>query len=365
MMQESLLQPVIARLSQEAKQWCDATPPSVMDKAVVPPSGDKHDYMSVGTYWWPNPDTPDGLPYVRRDGLHSPDHDKYDRPAMDAMIDAVTTLHSAWEHFGNVEYAQVVSTYLDKWFLDPATRMNPHLNFGQAIPGACEGRCIGIVDTWRCVEVVPIIEALSQAHVLSSNQYNSLKNWFNAYLDWLLDSEHGREETEQHNNHGVQYDLQVVTYATFVGRDTLARQVLEALSTCRIFPQIEPDGSMPHEQKRTRSWYYTLFNIHLFLSLMQAGHKFDLPMTDSKGSAAQRVCTAMNFFLEQGGLDERWPYEQIVAKEFDFAAKVLIQAYAFWDDDRYAEAAVGLLKSEQSTHPVFLSLTPIAEGLAS
>ncbi|WP_146531059.1 alginate lyase family protein [Novipirellula artificiosorum] len=40
---------------------------SVTDGGVVPPSGDPHDYMSVGPYWWPDPNKDDGLPYIRRD----------------------------------------------------------------------------------------------------------------------------------------------------------------------------------------------------------------------------------------------------------------------------------------------------------
>jgi hypothetical protein len=42
--------------------------PTVMDKQAVAPSGDKHDYYSMARYWWPNPETDNGLPYVRRDG---------------------------------------------------------------------------------------------------------------------------------------------------------------------------------------------------------------------------------------------------------------------------------------------------------
>src|SRR5262249_30092855 len=38
---------------------------TVVDKTLTPPSGDKHDYMSLARYWWPNPQTADGLPYVR------------------------------------------------------------------------------------------------------------------------------------------------------------------------------------------------------------------------------------------------------------------------------------------------------------
>ena len=53
-----------------------AGPFSVTDKAVVPPSGDKHDDMSQAPYWWPNPATPNGLPYVQRDGERNPEIDK-------------------------------------------------------------------------------------------------------------------------------------------------------------------------------------------------------------------------------------------------------------------------------------------------
>ena len=28
---------------------------SVVEKELTPPSGDKHDYMSIAPYWWPNP----------------------------------------------------------------------------------------------------------------------------------------------------------------------------------------------------------------------------------------------------------------------------------------------------------------------
>ena len=41
---------------------------SVMDKVQIPPSGDKHDYMSQGPYWWPDTTKKDGKPYIRRDG---------------------------------------------------------------------------------------------------------------------------------------------------------------------------------------------------------------------------------------------------------------------------------------------------------
>ena len=46
---------------------------TVMDKTQVPASGDKHDYLSLAPYWWPNPQTSDGLPYIRIDGEVNPE----------------------------------------------------------------------------------------------------------------------------------------------------------------------------------------------------------------------------------------------------------------------------------------------------
>ena len=48
---------------------------SVTSKTRTPPSGDKHDYISMGPYWWPDPSRPGGEPYVRRDGEVNPERD--------------------------------------------------------------------------------------------------------------------------------------------------------------------------------------------------------------------------------------------------------------------------------------------------
>src|SRR4051812_2303040 len=54
-------------------------PYTVVGRAKLP-GVDPHDYVSLAPYFWPNPDTTDGLPYVRRDGKTNPAKDKYDKP---------------------------------------------------------------------------------------------------------------------------------------------------------------------------------------------------------------------------------------------------------------------------------------------
>src|SRR5689334_16375092 len=63
----------LTKLLGEAEQAARVKLLSVIDKAAVPPSGDKHDYISLSRYWWPNPNTPDGLPYIHRDGEVNPE----------------------------------------------------------------------------------------------------------------------------------------------------------------------------------------------------------------------------------------------------------------------------------------------------
>ena len=90
---ETLL-PALEKLRKEAKSALKAGPFSVVDNDLVPPSGDKHDYISFGPYWWPDPAKKDGLPYIRRDGEVYPGSQSggSDSPALGKMTSAVHTL---------------------------------------------------------------------------------------------------------------------------------------------------------------------------------------------------------------------------------------------------------------------------------
>jgi hypothetical protein len=45
----------LKKLIADADKALAVTPPSVVRKTKVPPSGDKHDYMSIAPYFWPRP----------------------------------------------------------------------------------------------------------------------------------------------------------------------------------------------------------------------------------------------------------------------------------------------------------------------
>src|SRR5206468_435997 len=83
-------------LRRDADKALEGGPFSVTDKSMTPPSGDKHDYMSLSPYWWPDPAKPDGKPYIRKDGQFNPEREKYDLPRMEGMADAVGALSLAY-----------------------------------------------------------------------------------------------------------------------------------------------------------------------------------------------------------------------------------------------------------------------------
>src|SRR5262245_28104470 len=240
---EQDLMPALARLRDDARKAMSAGPFSVVDKTATPPSGDKHDYMSQAPYFWPDPNTPTHLPYIRRDGERNPEINKYpDHQNMDKMVAAVETLALEYYFDSDEACAEQAGRLLRAWFIDPATRMNPNLEYAQAIPGINTGRGIGLIETRGLIRVVDAVGLLAGSKSWNQSDQRGLKQWFGKFLQWMLDSKNGRDESAAKNNHGTYYDVQVASFALFVGRKDLAVSVLRAAARKRIEAQIEPDG---------------------------------------------------------------------------------------------------------------------------
>src|SRR5258705_829166 len=150
--------PAIVQLMDSLKKQADALlsmkPVSVMDKAFTPVSGNKHDYMSQAPYFWYDSTKPNGLPYMRKDGQRNPEIYKItDRTYLGRLDDACRVLSLAWYLTGEEKYADKAATLLRTWFIDDATKMNPHLEYGQAVPGVNTGRGIGIIETVGLISI--------------------------------------------------------------------------------------------------------------------------------------------------------------------------------------------------------------------
>lgn len=246
-----------ARLIRDAERCMQKSRISVVDKPAVPPSGNKHDYYSIAPYSWPNPDTPDGLPYVNRDGEFNPEFELCDRRRMDDICATVRTLSLAYKVTGCEKYRQHAIALVRCFFLDEETCMTPHLEFGQAIKGVCTGRGIGIIDIryyYRMLDMLLLLE--------DEKLNEDMRKWLKELLNWLITSSKGHDESIRENNHGTWYDVTSASIAMFTGNTELAYATFERFESKRMIPQVSDDGSMPKELKRTRSYLYSTLNLY-------------------------------------------------------------------------------------------------------
>jgi len=330
---DTRLRPAYERLVRDADAALLVGPFSVMDKPRTAESGDKHDYVSMGPYWWPDPSKPGGLPYIRRDGERNPElADGYDAPRFGAMTGAVTTLALAYYFTDDERYAQRAALLLRVWFLDPATRMNPNLRYGQRIPGITAGRAAGVIETRRLVDVVDAIAMLEPSPGWTAEDTRGLRAWMAEYLRWLLTSEIGREEQRAKNNHGSWYDAQVVALALFTGDTGLARATLEESKTRRIAAQIAPDGKQPYELARTRSLGYSLMNLEGLCRLAELGRQVGLDLWSYASPKGASIRKALDYVAPYADATRPWPRPQITPNTPDGFVLLLARARIVYGD---------------------------------
>jgi hypothetical protein len=305
--------PAYTRLLEKAEMALAEKSPSVTDKKRVPPSGDKHDYLSMGPYWWPDTTKPGGLPYIRRDGEVNPETrgEFVDTDAKNKLFSNVETLGWAYYFSGEKKYAEKALQLLETWFVNPETRMNPNLNFAQGIQGRMDGRGIGIIDWSGINKIISPIQILNAHGILPETTKILLFEWFEEYLDWLLNSEYGRDEDDYFNNHGTWYDVQVVGIQMMLGKIEMAKTRLEQAKTKRIVSQIEPDGSQPLELERTKSLGYSTMNLRGFLHLAFMGEKLGVGLWNFESEDGRSIQKALGFLLPFAQGEKKWEYQQL------------------------------------------------------
>lgn len=334
--------PAYAALIKDADAALTKGPWSVTEKTKLPPSGDTHDYMTMGPYWWPDPAKPDGLPYINRDGQVNPERatEAFDRTRLGDMASAVRALGLAYYYTNDKPYADRAALILRTWFIAPATRMNPNLNFAQGVPGSTPGRSFGIIDSAELLPVVEAIGLIEPSQALSTGDLVSLRAWFGDLSDWMVTSTNGKEERAATNNHSIWYDLQLSEFALFAGKTDLAKSVISAFPEARISPQFAADGSLPKELARTRSFHYSAWTMQAAYDIATLGECVGVDLWSYQTKDGRGLKPATAFLAGYAGRETEWKWQEINMNTQDLYDALLKAAHGYRDQGLSDKAAL-------------------------
>ena len=298
-----------SRVLRAADRYLREAPVTVTESSSPRSAGGPHDYFSEGDYWWPDPANPAG-PYVQRDGMSNPGNFNDHRLALIGLSVRVPALTAAWMVTRDRRYASHAVRHLHAWFLDTATRMNPHLRYAQAIQGRVTGRRgTGIIDTLHLVEVARAISVLEGANVMSRQERADVKEWFAKYLTWMTTHEYGVQERDTKNNHATCWVMQVAEFARLTENDRLTAFCRTRYKTVLLPDQMASDGSFPLEIARTRPYGDSLFNLDAMAMVCEIlttpqDNLWAFQLRDGRGMAK-----GMEFMFPYMADKVRWPYK--------------------------------------------------------
>ncbi len=269
-----------------------------------------NDYYSEAPYWWPDPANPGG-PFIRKDGVTNRSRFLGNREDLGRMGQAVFLLGSAAWLFDDPRYAERTAKLLSVWFVEPATRMNPHLEYGQAISGVTDGRGTGIIDTTTLIWAVQGIAFLDATGRWNASDRLAVRKWFSDYLTWITTSKKGLDEKKAGNNHSSWWAAQAAAYAIFLGdretQDAVWRFYREEL----IPKQMLADGSMPREEARTKSLGYAAFNLDALSVVCRLAEKQGVDLWRVRAKNGASIETGVAYLAPFMAHPEKWRKPQI------------------------------------------------------
>lgn len=297
-----------------AKQYLPLAPVTITSFPSSKSPGGVHDFFSQADYFWPNPKDPNG-PYINRDGQSNPANFNDHRKVMVDLSIRMPALTAAWLLTKDSRFGKRAGDHLRAWFVTPATRMNPNLEFSQGVHGVSTGRSYGIIDTLHLVEVARAASFLSP-DALSTGDMRGVKQWFHEYLTWMKTSEKGKAERNTLNNHATCWALQASEYARLIGDEETREEIRQWFIKTLLPDQLGKDGSFPKELVRTKPYSYSIFNFDVMAGLAQSLKGGEPDLTTFALPDGRGLCKAAEFLYPYLKDKSRWPYRKDV-EHFD------------------------------------------------
>uniref|UniRef100_A0A7S3Z7H9 Alginate lyase domain-containing protein n=1 Tax=Lotharella globosa TaxID=91324 RepID=A0A7S3Z7H9_9EUKA len=275
------------RVVGNADKFVSEDPVTITSFPANNSEGGLHDYYSEGKYWFPDPENPDG-PYIRKDGETNPNNFMQHQEALVRFNQIGGALASAYLITGEEKYAEHFVKHVKAWYIDEETKMNPHMNYSQAVKGISPGRSTGVIDGLHMIEAARGIKVLSGSPSFPPEMEDEVIDWFRSYLDWMNTSDLGMDERKAPNNHAVNWAVQAATFADLVGDMDTIRWVQNEFKTVYLPNMQREDGAFPLELARTKPYQYSLFQLDAMSGVAQIASTEDcdlwaFEMDDGRG----------------------------------------------------------------------------------
>jgi hypothetical protein len=299
-----------AALRQNVAAALKAGPWSVTTERPDNVTAGRNDYYSEGPYWWPDPKNPKG-PSIRKDGERNPGRFQANRRDLGDMCSAVLALGMGAYLLQDRACGERAARVLGTWFLDPKTRMNPNLEYGQAVRGISTGRGTGLIDTVSVIHAAQGVWLLEQAGMLGPGVGDGVRQWFADFLKWMTTSQKGLDEKKSGNNHATWWTAQVAAYATLTGDEATKSMAWEHYRGYLVPEEIRPDGSCPREEERTNSLGYSNMNLDAFAVLCRIAATNGVRLWEFATAKGIGVRRAFDYLLPYLLHPENWKKQQI------------------------------------------------------
>ncbi|KAF7978761.1 hypothetical protein HWV62_25685 [Athelia sp. TMB] len=287
-------------------------------------------------------------PYYNIDGDFNPDRLLVnDTGAFEAMSDAVFYNTLAWALTGQSNYSQNAASYIDTWFINPATAQTPNLNYAQMErgPNGQVGTHTGLLDFKQMAKISSAILILRQGKsaAWTSSLDTQFNNWTSYYMDWMQTSPIAYKESIATNNHGTYFYNQLASLQILVGNTTAAVNTTQTYFKEQYLNQIDLTGEQPLEAIRTHPYHYRCYNLAAMIVNARIGEYLGLNFWNTTTIQGATIQTAADFIMANQKLGD--PTDGPLSELYPSLAKV---AAVYGDPDgKYA----AFLKNAEAAYP--------------
>jgi hypothetical protein len=266
------------------------------------------------------------------------------------MATAFQTLALAYYYTGNQAYAEHAALLLKAWYIDPSTRANPNLKYGQGIPGVSDGSQYGLIEMVNLPNIIDAAILLyNNSKAITKSDMEKFQTWVLDFHRWMIESDLGQKEDNGKNNHGTWFDVQALAYEIFTGQRDMALQRINDRTKTRIASQIDRDGAMFQEIRRTRPLHYSLYAETAFITVARLADKVGVDLWNYKTGDGRGIKLALDYLMPYLEGSKSFMKKDVAAENENFAYAVMLRWAAYkYKSTKYLKAADKMLEGSNS-----------------